>query len=64
MCPKQNYILKELEKWNLIQLVKEPTHMQGWLIISNNISPKCLSLIQKSVYYTDHDVNEIIIREI
>ena len=67
LCSKQNYILKTLETWNFIQIVKEPTHILGGLIdhcyMSNNISKSLVSFIQKSVYYTDHDVNEIIIRE-
>lgn len=68
LCPKQNYILKVLKTWNFVQMVKEPTHIQGGLIdhcyMSNNIPQSIVSFTQKSVYYTDHDVNEIIIREI
>ena len=68
LCPKQNYILRELENWNFIQLVREPTHIQGGLIdhcyMSDNISSSSVILSQKSVYYNDHDINELIIKEV
>ena len=59
--------MRELENWNFNQLVREPTHIQGGLIdhcyMSDNISSSSVSLSQKSVYYTDHDINELIIKK-
>ena len=46
----------------------ESHHIQGGLIdhcyMSDNISSSSVSLSQKSVYYTDDDINELIIREV
>ena len=68
LSPEKNLILKELGNWDFIQMVKKPTHFQGGLIDhcykSDNISTQSFSLNQKSVYYTDHDVNELIVTNI
>ena len=67
LCQDQNYILRELENWNFKQLVQTPTHIQGRVIdhcyISNNMPLGSISLAQKSVYYTDHDIIEVTINE-
>ena len=65
LCPKQNFIFGELETWNFKQIIKEPTHIQGGLIdhcyVSNTLNLNSVSATQKSVYYTDHDIIEIIV---
>ena len=66
-CSKQNFILEELETWNFTQILREPTHIQGGLIdhcyVSKNIPMITVSCNQKSVYYTDHDIIDIRIKE-
>ena len=66
-CQDQNYILRQLENWNFKQLIQNPTHIQGGVIdhcyISNNLPLDSISLSQKSVYYTDHDIIEVTINE-
>ena len=67
LCQDQNYIMRELETWNFKQLVQNPTHIQGGVIdhcyLSNNLPIGSISLSQKSVYYTDHDIIELKIKE-
>ena len=66
-CSKQNFILEELETWNFTQILREPTHIQGGLIdhcyVSKNIPMITVSCNQKSVYYTDHDIIDLRIKE-
>ena len=61
---RSNMISKELSKLGFRQLVQEPTHIQGGLIdhcyVSHNILPTNVRINQKSVYYTDHDMIEIL----
>ena len=68
LCPNENLILRELENWNFKLLIQIPTHVQGGVIdhcyISNNFPFNLISLSQKSVYYTDHDIIKVNIREI
>ena len=65
-CQNQNFILRELENWNFKQLVQNPTHIQGGIIdhcyISNTFPMDSLSVSQKSVYYTDHDIIKVTIK--
>ena len=67
LCPDQNCILRELENWNFKQLVQNPTHIQGGVIdhcyLSNNLPLGSISISQKSVYYTDHDIIEVTIND-
>ena len=68
VCQEQNFILRELENWGFKQLIQHPTHVQGGVIdhcyISDNLPLSSISLSQKSVYYTDHDIIEIKINQI
>ena len=61
----RNLILIELENWNFKQLIENATHIKGGLIdhcyISDNINPVSLTVYQKSVYYTDHDIIPVIV---
>ena len=59
LAPEKNLLLSELENWNFEQMVKNATHIQGGLI-DQCYKPHSLanSLIQKSDYYTDLDVNK------
>ena len=61
---RSNMITKELSKLGFRQLVQEPTHIQGGLIdhcyVSQNILLTNVRINQKSVYYTDHDMIEIL----
>ena len=65
LSTERNLILRELENWNFRQIVEFPTHILGGLIVhcylSDNISPKSVHFLQKSVYYTDHYVEQLII---
>ena len=60
LSPGNNLIFTELNNWNFIQLVVDATHIQGGLIdhcyMSDNIDPTLVTVNQKSVYYTDHDL--------
>ena len=60
--PEQSFILSELENWNFRQIIQKPTHIQGGLIdhcYISNLPICCISLSQRSVYYTDHDIIEV-----
>ena len=64
---KKNFLLRGLENWNFKQLIQDPTHVQGGVIdhcyISNDVPICSISLYQKSVYYTDHDIIEVTIKQ-
>ena len=55
-----NVIFNELSCWNFHQFVESATHIEGGLIdhcyMSDNIDSSLVTLKQKSVYYTDHDL--------
>ena len=63
VCPDQNFILRELENWKFKQLIQNPTHIQGGVIdrcyISNTFPLGSVSVSQKPVYYTDHDIIKV-----
>ena len=63
----KNFLLRGLENWNFKQLIQDPTHVQGGVIdhcyISNDVPICSISLYQKSVYYTDHDIIEVTIKQ-
>ena len=65
LLPEKNLILKELQNWNFKQLVEKATHIKGGLIdhcyISDNIDPLTVTINQKSVYYTDHDIIPVLV---
>ena len=63
VCPNQNFILRMLENWNFKQLIQNPTHIQGGVIdhcyITNTFPIDTVSVSQKPVYYTDHDIIKV-----
>ena len=63
LSSERNLILRELENLNFRKIVEFPTHILGGLIdhcyLSDNISPESVYFLQKSVYYTDHDVEQL-----
>ena len=60
LCTEINLIFTELNNWNFKQWIQNATHIQGGLIdhcyMSDNIDPNLVTVEQKSVYYTDHDL--------
>ena len=61
-------IMQELSKFGFIQIIDEPTHIEGGVIdhchVSGNSLIQRLELSQKSVYYTDHDIIEVLCKSI
>ena len=66
VCPNQNFILRQLENWNFQQLIQNPTHIQGGVIdhcyINNTFPISSVEVSQKPVYYTDHDIIKVIMK--
>ena len=62
-CDKTSVLYKSMSISGFSQLFKEPTHIQGGIIehyyVSKNIMVNNVKLIQKPVYYTDHDILEV-----
>ena len=62
-CDKTSVLYKSMSISGFSQLIKEPTHIQGGIIdhcyVSKNIMVNNVKLIQKPVYYTDHDILEV-----
>ena len=60
--------MQELSKFGFIQIIGEPTHIEGGVIdrchVSGNSLIQRLELSQKSVYYTDHDIIEVLCKSI
>ena len=60
LSAESNLIFTELNNWNFRQLIQYPTHILGGLIdhcyMSDNVDPSLVTVKQKSVYYTDHDL--------
>ena len=65
---KSCLILQELSNIGFSQLISEPTHIEGGVIdhchVSGNSLIQRLELSQKSVYYTDHDIIEVLCNSI
>ena len=64
---KEDTIVKDIEHSGFTQLVQLPTQVQGGLIdhiyVSHLIEPNHFQVRQKPVYYTDHDILEIMIEQ-
>ena len=62
-CDETSVLYKNMSNSGFSQIVKEPTHNQGGIIdhcyVSKNVLVNNLKLIQKSVFYTDHDILEV-----
>ena len=65
---KSSYILQDLLNFGLCQIIREPTHIEGGLIdhcyVSRNTLVQRLEVTQKSVYYTDHDIIEVLCKTV
>ena len=65
---KSNFILQALSNFGFCQIISEPTHIEGGLIdhcyVSGNTLVQRLKLSKKSVYYTDHDMIEILCKTV
>ena len=64
---KKDTIVKDIEDSGFTQVVQLPTQVQGGLIdhiyVSHLIEPNHFQVRQKPVYYTDHDILEIMIEQ-
>ena len=61
-------ILQELSSFGFSQNICEPTYIEGGIIDHCHVSKysliQRLKLSQKSVYYTDHDIIEVLCKSI